>query len=89
MDLKQIDKSELIQESYVIDGITAEECRSIFLDWALKLPDAIDQQAAIKALLAVYAPNNVDHPMTKVLTEGLTAASKTGRRGGRKARLET
>jgi len=30
-----IDPRGLIFESYRIDGITIEECRMIFLDWAL------------------------------------------------------
>ena len=32
-----IDPKALIRESYAIDGITIEECRSIFLDWALSI----------------------------------------------------
>ena len=30
-----LDRKGLIEEAYKIDGITAAECRSIFLDWAL------------------------------------------------------
>ena len=30
-----LDKKGLVYEAYRIDGIVAEECRSIFLDWAL------------------------------------------------------
>jgi len=29
------DPRGLIREAYKIDGITASQCRSIFLDWAL------------------------------------------------------
>ena len=36
--LDDIDKSGLIREAYRIDGITPPECRSIFVDWAIKLP---------------------------------------------------
>ena len=32
------DPKGLISEAYNIDGITAGECRSIFLDWALAFP---------------------------------------------------
>ncbi|MGB1096749.1 MAG: hypothetical protein ACPG09_09845, partial [Paracoccaceae bacterium] len=32
------DPKGLISEAYNIDGITAGECRSIFLDWALGVP---------------------------------------------------
>lgn len=87
MDLKKIDPSNLILESYRIDGIWPEECRSIFLDWALKLPAEFDQQQAIKHLIAEYAMTAPDHPMSGVLREATLAAPKTGRRGGRAARL--
>jgi len=78
------DPKGLIHEAYRIDGISEPECRTIFLDWALSL-DGRDPKAAISALLAGSA--DPDHPMTKVLTEGLAAPSKTGRRGGRTARV--
>jgi hypothetical protein len=38
MDLGQADPKGLIRESYRIEGITAGECRSILVDWALSLP---------------------------------------------------
>jgi hypothetical protein len=77
----------LIKESYLIEGISEPECRSIFLDWALKLPDGIDQQEAIKALLEVYG-EQTGHPMTNVLNAGLDRPTHMGRRGGRRARVE-
>ena len=88
MDLKEIDPSNLILESYRIDGILPGECRSIFLDWALKLPGQFDQQQAIGALIAAYAEPTPDHPMSVVLREATAAAKQTGRRGGRAARLK-
>ena len=87
MTLDDIDKSGLIRESYRIEGISAPECRSIFVDWALKLPASIDNKAALEFLLSVYGADNPDHPMTAVLREGLTAAKPAGRRGGRAARV--
>lgn len=87
MQLDEIDKVGLIREAYAIDGIVPAECRSIFFDWALKLPDGVDQRAAIEALLSYYgAP---DHPMTEVLKDGLGAPAKAGRRGGRAARVKS
>ena len=50
------DPKGLIREAYRIEGITLGECRSIFLDWALSLPDGVAPQARIKALLEQYAP---------------------------------
>ncbi len=87
MTLDEIDKSQLILESYRIEGITGSECRSIFLDWALKLPAEADQRAAIAFLLQVYGGDAPDHPMTAVLREGLEAPAQAKRRGGRGARV--
>ena len=78
------DPKGLIAESYKIDGITYEECRSIFLDWALAVPVDADSPTLIKTLLARHPVK--DHPMTQVLTEGLSAAKTPKRRGGWKAR---
>jgi hypothetical protein len=76
-----IDPRGMIYESYRIDGISIEECRMIFLDWALEAAQ-IDMRAKLEALLVEYSSANQDHPMTQVITEGLTKAAQTGRRGG-------
>jgi len=81
-----LDKKGLIYEAYRIDGIVAEECRSIFLDWALSLPDGQDPQDAIMHFLAIYAPDFPQHPMTAVLQHGQEAAAHPRRRGGWKSR---
>lgn len=82
-----IDPRGLIFESYRIDGIVVEECRSIFLDWALGQPQDADMQQALSALMAEYGPANPDHPMTGVIAEGLARSARPGgRRGGRLAR---
>jgi len=78
------DPKGLILEAYRIDGITASECRSIFLDWALSLPDGADARAVIPRLLDTYGIS--DHPMDGVLREGMEAANRTGRRGGWRSR---
>lgn len=83
------DPKGLIRESYAIDGITAGECRSIFLDWALSLPVAADVPAAAAALIAHYAKGLPDHPMSGVLHEGLILPDHPKRRGGRAARIGT
>jgi hypothetical protein len=79
------DPKALIREAYRME-IGPGECRTVFLDWALSLPEGADTQAALQALLAQYG-GEADHPMTQVLREGLGTAARTGRRGGRKARL--
>jgi hypothetical protein len=78
------DPKGLIAEAYNIDGITYEECRSIFLDWALAVPVDTDTAVLIEKLLERHGVEG--HPMTKVLTEGRTAATAPRRRGGWKAR---
>lgn len=88
MQVSEIDVSDLIGESYRIDGIIVGECRSIFLDWALKLPAAFDQAAAIALLVETYADRAPDHPMSSVLREALVPAAPAGRRGGYRRRRD-
>jgi hypothetical protein len=86
MTLKDpLDPKGLIRESYAMEGITAGECRSIFLDWALSVPQNADHQALIGGLLVRYGAK--DHPMTETLQAGLGAAAAPKRRGGRAGRV--
>ena len=80
------DPKHLIHEAYRIDGIDASQCRSIFVDWALSLSDP-DPAPHLRLLLARHGDTHPDHPMTKVLREGLEAPPAKGRRGGRAGRL--
>ncbi len=86
MTLDEIDKSGLIREAYAIEGITAPECRSIFVDWAMKLPDGTASEDAIDFLLETYASGRDDHPMTQVLRDGLVKGPPAKRRGGWRSR---
>ena len=86
MDEKTLDPKGVIRESYRIEGISEPECRSIFLDWAIGVPVEVDPKDFIRQLLALHGPVAPDHPMTKVLTDGLMAPERTGRRGGRSGR---
>ncbi|SLN44334.1 hypothetical protein TRL7639_02350 [Falsiruegeria litorea R37] len=81
-----LDPKGLIREAYRIEGIVASQCRSIFLDWALSLPDGQDSREAIAALLERYAEQPDDHPMTHVLREGMTRMTAPKRRGGWRSR---
>lgn len=74
------DPKGLIAEAYRMDGITIGECRSIFLDWALSVADPVP---VIDRLLV----GRPEHPMTTVLREGQATPQRTGRRGGRAARV--
>jgi hypothetical protein len=87
MDLGEADPKGLIRESYRIDGITASECRSILVDWALSLPVGSGFADQARLLLAVYGEGAPDHPMTVVLTDALSAPEAPRRRGGRAARV--
>ena len=87
MLLTEADPKGLVRESYAIEGITAGECRSIFLDWALSLPIAARVPDAVAVLIATYASAAPDHPMNRVLAEALVAAAPPRRRGGRAARV--
>lgn len=86
MRLELADPRRLIAEAYRIEGIVAPECRSIFLDWALGLPVEVDTRRALKRLLAEYAVQAPEHPMTQVLRAGLDEAPIPRRRGGAGAR---
>ena len=78
-----IDPRGVIADAYRIEGISAPECRSIFLDWALEPREAGELRKAAQTLAAHYS-THPDHPMTAILQEAtveLSAAPK--RRGGR------
>ena len=87
MELGEADPKGLVRESYRIEGITAGECRSIFLDWALSVDKGQDVPEAIARLIAEYAAANPGHPMNAVLTAGLGSTEPPRRRGGRMGRL--
>lgn len=87
MELTEADPKGLVRESYRIDGITIEECRSIFIDWALSVPVGVDTAEALRSLLAHYTTGNETHPMTSVLTEALVAPQAPRRKGGRMGRV--
>lgn len=83
MDLGEADPKGLVRESYRIEGITAGECRSIFVDWALSIPAGAQVTDAVRTLIATYALAEPDHPMSEVLKQALTAPDSPRRRGGR------
>lgn len=87
MSERDPDPKGLIRESYRIEGITEADCRTIFLDWAIGIPSDADPSDEINAMLALHAGDAPDHPMTRVLKAGLDAPARSGRRGGRRARV--
>ena len=82
------DPKGLIREAFAIEGITAPECRSIFLDWALGVPDDRDTRSEVRALLDHYGPTApADHPMVQTLEAALHPGAAPRRKGGRQGRL--
>jgi len=86
---KADDPRGLIADAYKIDGISASECRSIFLDWALEPRDTGEIRAASARLLAQYEPMQPTHPMSAILHESITEISATPKRRGGRARLQS
>lgn len=86
MELAEADPKGLVRESYRIEGITAGECRSIFMDWALSIPVGVSVPDAVRVLIATYALPAPKHPMSAVLHQALSAPEAPRRRGGRSAR---
>lgn len=87
-DIAALDKKKLIQESYKIEGIQEQECRSIFFDWMLSSATDKNIPKQAKILWKHYAPDNPMHPMTQILFETMNASPLTrGRKGGRKMRI--
>ncbi len=80
------DPKGLIREAYRIRGIEAPECRSIFMDWALSLPESVVAQEAIATLLDRYGGAAPEHPMTMVLRECEGHLARPARRGGWRGR---
>ena len=81
-----LDPKGLIFEAYRIEDISAPECRTIFLDWALSVPGTHVPGDALRSLLARYEPDFPQHPMTQTLKDGLEHIGQPRRRGGWRSR---
>ncbi len=81
----ECDPRGLMYEAYRMD-IGEQECRSIFLDWALGTQLGADMRAMLEEMIAEYSQDQPDHAMTAVLREGLDKANRPPvRRGARTA----
>lgn len=78
------DPRALIAEAYRIEGLTPEDARSIFFDWALGLPAGAEAGRAAERLIAHHRPPE-DHPMTTLLSEAIGSTFSPRRRGGVRA----
>lgn len=72
------DPRGLIASAFEIEGISLEECRTIFLDWAISVPHH-DLKASAAFLAERFADRDKDHPMQSVLAEA-QHPPRTGRR---------
>ncbi|GHA42283.1 hypothetical protein GCM10008927_03430 [Amylibacter ulvae] len=80
-----IDPRGMIYESFRIENITVEECRVIFLDWAMFAPSG-EMKDQLGQFITEYGDQYPDHPMMTVIKEGLEKSPTKGRRGGRMGR---
>ena len=78
------DKKGLIFEAYNIENIDKSSCRSIFFDWIISLDPSINQSEAINELLEAYSQEFPNHPMTRLLIEGID--KDKGRKQRRRAK---
>ena len=79
------DTKGLIFEAYNMEDIDIGSCRIIFFDWLMSLDPSFDQSEAINNLLKAYSANFPNHPMTKLLIEGID--KNLGMRKRRRARI--
>ena len=87
MKVDDVDPKGLIREGYRIEGITSPECKTIFFDWAIQVPETADRAAHIAFCISHYGAGQPDHPMTAVLQAALAPAPERIRRGGRAGRV--
>lgn len=80
-DAKLHDPRNLIGDALIMEGLSVEENRSIFFDWAFGLKNPETAAEAASALLAVYRTDETaSHPMIALLEQ---AAKGPATRGGR------
>ena len=78
------DKIGLIFEAYNIENIDKSSCKIIFFDWIISLDPSINQSEAINELLEAYSQEFPNHPMTRLLIEGID--KDKGRKQRRRAK---
>lgn len=82
------DPKGLMKDAFIIDGITVSECRSIFLDWVLGVPEGRDIRKEVAVLIAHYKGlTDPAHPMIVTLASALEVSEQPRRRGGRQSRV--
>ena len=64
------DPKGLIQEAYNIEGISEQDCRSIFFEWTFGTDVGNELSDLVNSLHQYYMDKYPSHPMTKILAEG-------------------
>ena len=66
-----------------MDNIDEKECRTIFLDWVINTRPGDDIPTMLHGFMKEYGEAAPEHPMTRVIREGLGRPGQPrGRRGG-------
>lgn len=88
---KTHDPRNLIGDALVMEGLTVEENRSIFFDWAFGLKQPEEAAESARALLAIHrTEERADHPMIRLLEQAAhSPAAAQGRRRRRRTREDT
>jgi hypothetical protein len=92
-DAKIHDPRNLIGDALAMEGLSVEENRSIFFDWAFGLKNPESASMAANALLAIYRDETTTgHPMIRLLEQAAggpaTGRGRTGRRRAAAARWQ-
>ncbi len=82
-DSDDLDPRGLIADAYAMEGIDVAQCRTIFLDWVLGLPDGCDVQTAIREMARRHA-DTPEHPMSSILRAARETPPVPRRRGRRR-----
>ena len=83
------DHRGLIADALAMEGLSVEENRAIFFDWAFGLPDPEKAAEAAKALLVLHrTEENADHAMIRLLEDGAAGSAVARGRTGRRRRVE-
>ena len=81
------DTRGLIADALIMEGLSVEENRAIFFDWAFGLAEPDRAAEASRELLALHrTAENADHAMIALLEEAANGAAQHRGRTGRRRR---
>jgi len=81
------DTRGLIADALSMEGLSVEENRAIFFDWAFGLKEPEQAAEAARDLLELHrTPENADHAMIALLKDAANGAAPSRGRTGRRRR---